>query len=199
MSPGVEAAGVAEMDFAVDLGRVGLGAAGGADAVMVLGMRGVEVALVGEVERRKFVDAVDEHVDGRADLGGEFLGADPRGEGHDRFVALLLDVLGDRIGQGIGGRALDRLELECSDAVELRFLEPGQQILESLPRSRRGSRRRSSSGWRGPGTCSRHDADALQHLGVVRRAGASRAAPWGSRAGTGCRGMGGPDPRPSAG
>ncbi len=198
MSPGCEAAGVAEVDFAVDLGRVGLGAAGGADAVMVLGMRGVEVALVGEVERRKFVDAVDEHVDGRADLGGEFLGADPRGEGHDRFVALLLDVLGDRIGQGIGGRALDRLELECSDAVELRFFEPGRADTGSLPRSRRGSRRRSSSGWRGP-VLARAMTGCAAAPWRRWRAGASRAAPWGSRAGTGCRGRGGPDPRPSAG
>ena len=43
---GLEAAGVAQVDFAVDLGRVGLGAAGGADAMMMLGMRRIEVTFV---------------------------------------------------------------------------------------------------------------------------------------------------------
>ena len=73
---GLEAAGIAQVDLAVDFGRVGLGAAGGADAVMVLGMGRVEVAPVQALAGRgNVVDAVDEHVDGRADLGGELLGA----------------------------------------------------------------------------------------------------------------------------
>lgn len=38
---------VAEVDFAVDLGCVGFGAAGGADVVVVRGMGGVEVGAVG--------------------------------------------------------------------------------------------------------------------------------------------------------
>jgi len=49
----LEAAGVAEVDFAVDFRRIGLGAAGGAAGF--------------------FVDCVDEDIEGRTDLGGELV------------------------------------------------------------------------------------------------------------------------------
>src|SRR5205085_1161748 len=67
---GLEPAGVAQMDLAVDLRRVGLGAAGGADAVMMLRMGSVEVPPLPAVAARQLslsregrgalVDAVDQ-------------------------------------------------------------------------------------------------------------------------------------------
>ena len=51
---------------------------------------------------------------------------------HDAGVALFLDLFGHRAGQGVGGGALDRLEAEGADAVELGLVEPVEQIFEIL-------------------------------------------------------------------
>src|SRR3546814_12689592 len=84
---------VAEVDVAVDLGRVGLAAAGGADAALVVGL----------------ADLVDDDGEGAADLGGELRGAARGGLFHDALIALFLDLLGHRIG-GIG-RASGRVRV----------------------------------------------------------------------------------------
>src|SRR3546814_1769957 len=74
---------VAEVDVAVDLGRVGLAAAGGADAALVVGL----------------ADLVDDDGEGAADLGGELRGADLGGLFPDALIALFLDLLVHRIGE----------------------------------------------------------------------------------------------------
>ena len=112
MSPCFEVAGVAQEDFAVDLGRVGLRAAGGA------------------ASRRPTSSMITSSV--RPILACELGGADRGGLFHDPGVALFLDLFGHRVGQRVGGGALDRLEAERADAVELGFVEPVEQILEIL-------------------------------------------------------------------
>ena len=109
-----EMAGVAQMDLAVDLGRVGLRSAGRAAAFRV--------------------HRVDDDVERAADLGVQLGGGDSRGELHQAGVALFLDFLRHRIGQGVRRRALDRLETERADAVQLRFLQPVHQIGEIVLR-----------------------------------------------------------------
>ena len=72
----LQPASIAQVDFAVDFRRVGLGAAGGADVMVMLRMGSVEVPSVRAfLWRSNLIDAVDQHVDGLADLGGELFGA----------------------------------------------------------------------------------------------------------------------------
>src|SRR4029077_5503834 len=49
---------------------------------------------------------------------------------HQALVALGLDVVRHRAVERIGGCAFDRLILEAADAIDLRLVEPGQQIVE---------------------------------------------------------------------
>ena len=137
------------MDFAVDLGSIGLGAAGRAAGFLV--------------------DGVDQHVDRRADLARQFLGADARRQRHHALVALLLDVVGDLVGHRRRGRALDRLELERADPVELRFLEPGEQISEVLLGLAGEADHEADERIARSGTCSRQARMRCEHLRVVRR------------------------------
>ena len=134
----------------------------------------------------------------RPTLAASFAAEMRGGQLHQAGVALFLHLLGHRIGQGIGGCALDRLEAEGADAVELRFVQPVQQILEI-----------------GLGLAGEADdegradrdvrADLAPGRGCARapwprsRGASSRAAPWARRAGTGCRDRAAPAPRPSAG
>ena len=121
----LETASVAQVDFAVDFRRVGLGAAGSADGVVMWCVGRVEMAPVRHVrDGWRRIDPVDEDLDGRADLGGELLGGNAGGEGHDPLIAFLLDLLRHRVGQRVGGGALDRLELEGADTIEPRLLQP---------------------------------------------------------------------------
>ena len=104
----LQARGVAEVDFAVDFRRIGLGAAGGADVVMMFGMRSVEVPTIRAfISLRLIVDAVDQHVDRLADLGGELLGGDARGQLHDALVALFLHLFGDTFNPPLFGAVSD--------------------------------------------------------------------------------------------
>ena len=96
------------MHRTVDLGRIGHGAAlGGAAGAFV-----------------------DDHLDAAADLLLQLPCADRLLRLHEPVPALVLDLLRHRIGQPIGGGAVDRLEAEAADAVELGFLQPGEQFLE---------------------------------------------------------------------
>src|SRR3546814_6639488 len=76
------------------------------------------------------IDHVDDDVERAADLRRELLGRNPRRQFHQPGVALLLDLLGHRIGKRVGGGALDGFEAERADAVELRFLQPVHQVSE---------------------------------------------------------------------
>jgi ribosomal protein S12 methylthiotransferase len=76
------------------------------------------------------VDSVDEHVDRLADLCRELLRGNPSRKRHHPLVALLLHLVRHLIGHDGRLGALHRLELEGSDSVEPRFLEPVQQIFE---------------------------------------------------------------------
>src|SRR3546814_12605491 len=96
------------IDVAIDLRRVCLAAAGGADAVVLI----------------RLADLVDDDGQGAADLRGEFRGADRGGLFHDALVTLFLDRFGHRVGQGVRLRAGDGFEAKGADAVELRFVEP---------------------------------------------------------------------------
>ena len=55
------------------------------------------------------VHGVEQDVDVAADLLGQLLGADARGEGHDAVVAVLLGIVRDLVGEVVGGGALNRL------------------------------------------------------------------------------------------
>ena len=67
---------------------------------------------------------VDQDIDGFSDFRRQFLGRNARGQLHQAGVALFLQFLRDLVGQRVGGGALDRLEAERADAVELRPLPP---------------------------------------------------------------------------
>ena len=98
---------IAQVDLAVDFRSVGLGAAGRANAVMMLRMGSVEVTPVRALfRRRNFVHPVDQHVERLADLGGELLGGDARGKLHDALVPLLLHLFRHMVGEGVRGGAL---------------------------------------------------------------------------------------------
>src|SRR5262249_40075557 len=58
--------------------------------------------------------------------------ADCRGLLHEALIALVLDLLRHRRGEPIGRRAIDRGVLEAPDAVDLRLVEPREQLLEFL-------------------------------------------------------------------
>src|SRR3546814_14044671 len=76
---------VAQIDVAVDLRRVGLAAAGGADAVVLI----------------RLPDLVDEDGQGAAALPGEFSGADRGGLFQDVRGPLFHARLGPRWGPGV--------------------------------------------------------------------------------------------------
>ena len=95
-------------EVAVDLGGVALGAAGG--------------GLV--------VDLVDDDLDAGADAGGEVGGADRLRLGHEALPAVLLDLVGQVAGQGVGAGALDVLVAEAADAVEAGLVQPVEEVLE---------------------------------------------------------------------
>src|SRR4029078_7793351 len=81
-------------------------------------------AILASEGRGAFIDTVDQDIEGRANLRGESLGRDAGGEGHDRFVAFLLHVLGNLVVHRCRRGAFDRFEFERADAVEAGFLEP---------------------------------------------------------------------------
>ena len=145
----LQAAGVAQVHLAVDLRSIGLGAAGRAAGFPV--------------------DGVDQHLDHRADLARELLGGDARGQRHHPLEALLLDVGGNLAVHRGCGRALDRLELERADAVELRFLEPGEEIGDVLV-GLAGEAEHEGRADREVGNLLAPGADALQHFRVIGRA-----------------------------
>ena len=118
------------MHFAVDFRRVGLGAAGRAGIMMMLRMWSIEVASIRNFVRTGIHPRGRSDVDRPADLRRKLLRRDAGGERHQRGVALLLDLLRHRVWQGVRRCALDRLEAERADAVELGFLEPVEKILE---------------------------------------------------------------------
>ena len=74
--------------------------------------------------------SIDQHGHGAADFGLQARSADLFLHGHEARAALLLDFFGDRIGQRVGRRAVDRRIGEAADAIELRLLEELEQLLE---------------------------------------------------------------------
>jgi hypothetical protein len=68
----------------------------------------------------------------RPTLALQTRGADRLGLFHQAGVALFLDRFGHGAGQVVGGGAFDRLEAETADAVELRLVQPVEEILEIL-------------------------------------------------------------------
>src|SRR5262245_33664398 len=91
-----EAVGIAEVDFAIDLGRIGLRTTGGAAFA---------------------VGNIYDHVDGAADLRVELGSGDGGGLFHDPGVALFLDLVGYSAGQVVGSGAGDGFEAERTDPV----------------------------------------------------------------------------------
>src|SRR3546814_1141922 len=73
---------------------------------------------------------VDNHGQRTANFCLKLGGADRGRFFHDSLIALFLDFFGNRVGQGICRCALDRFEAEGSNAVELRFIQPIEKILE---------------------------------------------------------------------
>ena len=101
---------VAQIDRTVDLGCVGLRAAGGADVAILVCL----------------ADLVDDDGERAANLRRELGGADPLGHFHDPGVAFFLDRFGHRAGQVIGGGTLDRLEIGGIEARKLKIvISPG--------------------------------------------------------------------------
>ncbi len=49
---------------------------------------------------------------------------------HEAVPAVLFDLGADVVGQGVGPCPCDVLVLEAADAVELRFIQPVEQVLE---------------------------------------------------------------------
>ncbi len=78
----------------------------------------------------RLVHLVDDHLDPAADPRGELRGADRLRLGHEAVPALLLDRLGHVIGQRVGAGAGDVLVAEAADPVELRRIEPVEQVRE---------------------------------------------------------------------
>src|SRR5690606_18199552 len=93
---------------AVDLGRIGAGAA--------------HDAFVGRF--------IDQHIDFAADAGLQARRRNLLLVFHEAFPAFLLDLVGHRAVQRVGRRALYRRILETADAVELGFAHPVEQVLE---------------------------------------------------------------------
>ena len=88
------------------------------------------------------VDVVDQHIDLAADLGLEDLRRNFLLRRHEALPALLLHFVGHlRQAQIIGLGARHRLVFETADALELRLLQPLQQIVEIRFRLARESRR----------------------------------------------------------
>ena len=73
---------------------------------------------------------IHQHRSALTDTRGEALRADRARALHEARIALVLDLRRNVIGERVGGRALDRGVLEAADAVELRRVEPVQQLLE---------------------------------------------------------------------
>ncbi len=108
-------ADVAQKYRAIDLGRVGLAAARRANIAVFVGLAHV----------------VDNHWDGPPDFGRQLGCAYPLGNFHNPRIAFFLHRFGHRIGQGVGLRAFHRFKPKGTHAVELRLLEPLEQISES--------------------------------------------------------------------
>src|SRR3546814_9824482 len=88
---------------------------------------------------------------------------------HDALVAFFLDLFGHLIVEGIGLRAGDGLEAEGADAVELRFVEPVEEILE-ITLGFAGEADDEARADRDVGGDGAPVLEALKHLGFVRRA-----------------------------
>src|SRR5579883_1036883 len=100
-----------DMDDAVDLRRLALGAA----------LAAFRAA------------GVDDRLDAPADLGGEALGADRLLARHETLPARLLLFVRDlRQAEIVGGGAGDGLVFEGADAAELSFVQPVEQESEIL-------------------------------------------------------------------
>src|SRR6185312_9420824 len=74
-----------------------------------------------------------------ADAPRQAGGADGRGALHEAGVTLFLDLGRHMVGERVCGGALDRRVLEAADAVELRLVEPLEQLAELLLRLPRES------------------------------------------------------------
>ena len=117
--PRIQLPGARDDDLAVDLGRVGVAA------------------------RDHFVlsDLVDQHRHSLTDALGELRPADLGLHGHEALDPLVLDRLRDRIGQRVGGCALDRRIGETADAIK----PSGTQEVEQLPELRLGLARKTDN------------------------------------------------------
>ena len=136
------------MHFAVDFGSVCLGSARSAAI---------------------FVDQVDNDLLGGSDLRVQLCRGNLRAFVHQALVTLFLDFFRNRIGQRIGLRALNRLKAECAHPVELRLIEPFEQIFEiliSFARKARDEGRSNCKFRTNVAPC----GDTFQHLGFVRGA-----------------------------
>jgi hypothetical protein len=174
MSPGTAPRNLVDEEVAVDLRRVGLGAAGGA----------------------LFVHLVDDDLDHLPTLAAS-LASEIACAFSMKRPSGPASPLGHMIGQVVRPRPGDVFVLEAADPVELRLVQPVEQGLElGLGLARiaddegraqddigavRGARRRSRPA-----------------SGPRRRGGPCGAAHRGGRAGTGCRDRAGSAPRPSA-
>ena len=125
-------------------------------------------------------------------------GADRLGLGHEALPALLLDLLGHVVGEGVGAGAGDVLVLEAADPVELRCVEPVEEVRElgfglAGIADDEGRAQRDLRALRPPA------GDLVERARRRPPGGPCGAARRGGCAGTGCRDRAAPAPRPSAG
>src|SRR5579872_1746265 len=73
---------------------------------------------------------VDDHGETPADLGPQLARADLLLGAHEPMPAIVLDLVGHRVGESVRRSPGDRLEAETADAVELRLVEPGEELVE---------------------------------------------------------------------
>src|SRR5690606_39219260 len=77
-----------------------------------------------------FVDLVDQHIDFPAYLLCQTRGGDGLLMRHEALPSILLDLVGNMVGQFVGACANDRRILEAPYAIQLSFGHPVQQVLE---------------------------------------------------------------------
>jgi hypothetical protein len=129
---------------------------------------------------------VDDHRQRAADLRLSLAALIARGLDHDPGVAFFLDLLGHRIGQGVGRGAFDRLKPECADPVELGFVQPVEQILE-IGLGLAGKADDEARADRDVGADRAPAADALRAPWPRWPGASSPSGRWARRAGTECR------------
>src|SRR5580658_7428228 len=97
------------------------------DPYHAVDLRGVRLAAR---DRGRALDRIDQHAHARADARGEPPGADRGRTLHEARMALVLHLGRDVAGEGVGCRALDGRVFEAADPVELRLLEPLEELGE---------------------------------------------------------------------